>query len=124
MCCLGVCARHTRSWLSVRVDHQQLAKPQLAKQNLTLANLCLACPFSHQCESLRYSLVDLMNLARTRMILGSGYSSYSEVASRMGGSRGWGLPIRMAGRDFGEIMIPLENKTLPGWKTRALKNHS
>ena len=45
------------------------------------------CDF-RDCESLLYSLVDLMNLARTRLILGSGYSSYSEVASQVGGSRG------------------------------------
>ena len=51
-----------------------------------------------------YSLVDMMNLARTRLILGSGYSSYSEVAAQMGGSRGAGLPILMAGRDFGQIV--------------------
>ena len=51
-----------------------------------------------------YSLVDLMNLARTKLILGSGYSSYSEVAAQMGGTHGAGLPILMAGRDFGTIV--------------------
>ena len=51
-----------------------------------------------------YSLVDMMNLARTRMILGSGYSSYSEVASQMGGKHGNAVPILMAGRDFGNIV--------------------
>ena len=51
-----------------------------------------------------YSLIDLMNLARTRLILGSGYSSYSEVAAHVGGSRGKPLPIMMAGRDFGKIV--------------------
>jgi hypothetical protein len=51
-----------------------------------------------------YSLVDLMNLARTRLILGSGYSSYSEVAAQIGGSEGNALPILMAGRDFGTIV--------------------
>ena len=61
------------------------------------------CDF-RDCESLVYSLVDLMNLARTRLILGSGYSSYSEVASQLGGSRGKALPILMAGRDFGKIV--------------------
>ena len=51
-----------------------------------------------------YSLADMFNLARTRLILGSGYSSYSEVAAQMGGSRGAGLHILMAGRDFGSIV--------------------
>ena len=51
-----------------------------------------------------YSLVDLMNLARTKLILGSGYSSYSEVAAQMGGERGIGMSILMAGRDFGSIV--------------------
>jgi hypothetical protein len=46
----------------------------------------------------------MLNLARTRLILGSGYSSYSEVAAQMGGSRGNALPILMAGRDFGTIV--------------------
>ena len=53
-----------------------------------------------------YSLVDMMNLARTRTILGSGYSSYSEVAARMGGTWGGrGLPILMAGKDFGDTIL-------------------
>ena len=51
-----------------------------------------------------YSLVDMMNLARTKLILGSGYSSYSEVAAQIGGKRGAALPILMAGRDFGTII--------------------
>ena len=46
----------------------------------------------------------MMNLARTKLILGSGYSSYSEVAAQIGGSRGSALPILMAGRDFGAIV--------------------
>lgn len=55
-------------------------------------------------RALLYSLVDMMNLARTRLILGSGYSSYSEVAAHMGGARGKPLPILMAGRDFGKLV--------------------
>lgn len=51
-----------------------------------------------------YSLIDLMNLAATRLILGSGYSSYSEVAAQLGGAHGDALPILMAGRDFGAIV--------------------
>ena len=49
-------------------------------------------------------LADMLNLARTKRILGSGYSSYSEVAAQMGGSKGRSLPILMAGRDFGKIV--------------------
>ena len=51
-----------------------------------------------------YSLIDMLNLAGTRLILGSGYSSYSEVAAQIGGVRGKPLPILLAGRDFGKII--------------------
>lgn len=51
-----------------------------------------------------YSLADMMNLAQTRLILGSGYSSYSEVAAQMGGNKGRSLPMLMAGKDFGRIL--------------------
>ena len=51
-----------------------------------------------------YSLIDMLNLARTRLILGSGYSSYSEVAAQVGGVGGKALPILLAGRDFGKII--------------------
>ena len=61
------------------------------------------CDF-RDCSAMVYSLVDMMNLARTKLILGSGYSSYSEVAAQMGGLRGTALPILMAGRDFGTIV--------------------
>jgi len=60
------------------------------------------CDF-RDCTSIIYALVDMMNLAHTRLILGSGYSSYSEVAAHLGGSRGKPLPTFMAGRDFGKI---------------------
>ena len=45
------------------------------------------------CEALVYSLVDMLNLARTRRILGSGYSSFSEAAQHYGSIRAhplWG----------------------------------
>ena len=61
------------------------------------------CDF-RDCSSMMYSLVDMMNLARTKLILASGYSSYSEVAAQIGGKRGAALPILMAGRDFGTII--------------------
>jgi hypothetical protein len=62
------------------------------------------CDF-RDCDSMVYSLADMLNLARTRLILGSGYSSYSEVASRLGSSLGRALPILMAGKDFGEVIV-------------------
>ena len=38
------------------------------------------------CDAMIYSLVDMLNLARTKFILGSSWSSYSEVASYWGGN--------------------------------------
>lgn len=81
------------------------------------------CDF-RDCESMMYSLVDMMNLARTKLILGSGYSSYSEVAARMGGTWGRGLPILMAGKDFGDTILPNEpKKAKPGWSRRHSRNY-
>lgn len=54
------------------------------------------------CESSRFALADLMNLARTKLILGSGWSSFSEVAGYLGGADGLPLPMLLAGRDFGQ----------------------
>lgn len=62
------------------------------------------------------ALVDMLNLAHTGRILGSGYSSYSEVAAWLGSTRKLipgidgqerpgpfkSVPIELAGRDFGE----------------------
>mmetsp|Transcript_8608 Transcript_8608/g.18732 ORF Transcript_8608/g.18732 Transcript_8608/m.18732 type:complete len:480 (+) Transcript_8608:481-1920(+) len=61
------------------------------------------CDF-RDCGSLVYSLVDMLNLARTKLILGSGWSSYSEVAAYWGGEGGRPVPMLLAGRDFGEIL--------------------
>mmetsp|Transcript_47079 Transcript_47079/g.156053 ORF Transcript_47079/g.156053 Transcript_47079/m.156053 type:complete len:164 (-) Transcript_47079:97-588(-) len=61
------------------------------------------CDF-RDCEGTLYALVDMLNLARTRLILGSGWSSYSEVAAYLGGSSGNPVPILMAGRDFGALV--------------------
>ena len=61
------------------------------------------CDF-RDCDSMVYSLVDMMNLARTKLILGSGWSSYSEVAAYIGGAQGQPVPILMAGRDFGVVV--------------------
>ena len=70
------------------------------------------CDF-RDCSAMIFSLIDLMNLAATRLILGSGYSSYSEVAAQLGGSRGDALPILMAGRDFGTIVERRRRSTTP-----------
>ena len=53
------------------------------------------------CGAMVYSLVDMLNLARTRFILGSTWSSYSEVAAHWGGSGGNPLTLLLAGKDFG-----------------------
>lgn len=72
------------------------------------------CDF-RDCEGMKYSLVDMLNLARTRLILGSGYSSYSEVAAFVGGASGKSVPMLMAGRDFGELVDKNKAKQLgPG----------
>eukprot|EP00908_Phaeocystis_cordata_P021774 Transcript_4161.p2 GENE.Transcript_4161~~Transcript_4161.p2 ORF type:complete len:379 (+),score=133.66 Transcript_4161:416-1552(+) len=77
------------------------------------------------CESMLEAMADLLNLARCRRILGSGWSSYTEVAARWGGGAdggadeggagaGWlfgssssdgseGVPVERAGVDFGEV---------------------
>ena len=84
------------------------------------------CDF-RDCESMIYSLVDLMNLARTKLILGSGYSSYSEVAARMGGTWGRALPIMMAGKDFGEEILLEELDRLrpkPKWMREKLRREA
>jgi hypothetical protein len=68
------------------------------------------CDF-RDCSSLVYSLVDMLNLANTSLILGSGYSSYSEVASWFGartqtkGTLPTPLRLEMAGRDFGAEIL-------------------
>mmetsp|Transcript_28896 Transcript_28896/g.88598 ORF Transcript_28896/g.88598 Transcript_28896/m.88598 type:complete len:447 (+) Transcript_28896:151-1491(+) len=61
------------------------------------------CDF-RDCTGSIYALIDMLNLARTRLILGSGWSSYSEVAAYVGGQAGRPVPILMAGRDFGTIV--------------------
>ena len=61
------------------------------------------CDF-RDCEGMLYSIVDMLNLGRTKLILGSGWSSYSEVASYMGGDqdagadRDGGARLRRDGR--------------------------
>ena len=72
------------------------------------------CDF-RDCASLRYSLADLINLARTRLILGPGYSSFSEVATRMGGNFQRALTIQLAGRDFGGERILMPKRHRPSW---------
>ena len=60
------------------------------------------CDF-RDCEGMIYSIVDMLNLGRTKLILGSGWSSYSEVAAYIGGAQGQPVPILLAGRDFGVV---------------------
>ena len=63
------------------------------------------CDF-RDCKGLFYSLVDMMNLAQTKLILGSGWSSFSEVAAHIEGTQGEPVRILMAGRDFGNLVEP------------------
>lgn len=76
------------------------------------------CDF-RDCASLIYSLADMMNLARTRMVLGSGYSSFTEVATQLGGSQGNPLPSRLAGRDFGRLVNAKQSRSSPSEKPRS-----
>ena len=60
---------------------------------------------SRDCASLRLALADMLNLARTRRILGSYFSSFSEVAQHWDGDWPWGTPtpIEYAGVDFAPV---------------------
>ena len=60
------------------------------------------CDFRH-CGAVRYALADMLNLGRTRLILSSGYSSFSEVATYLGAADWIGaqrLPVEEAGVHF------------------------
>lgn len=70
------------------------------------------CDF-RDCQSLLYAMVDLINLSRTRLILGSGYSSYSEIAAQIGGRFGKAMVILLAGRDFGTKIVERWNGRQP-----------
>ena len=67
------------------------------------------------CGAMVASLVDMLNLARCQRILGSGWSSFTEVAAQWGGGGGGGeggeeddgVPLERAGIDFG-VLIPRE----------------
>lgn len=71
------------------------------------------CDF-RDCPGTLYALIDMLNLARTRLILGSGWSSYSEVAAFIGGQAGRPVPILMAGRDFGALVVKLQSRYRTG----------
>ena len=86
------------------------------------------CP-AERCDfrdaaSIKLALVDMLNLARTRRILGSFYSSFSEVARFYGRAdwRGKPLPGEFAGVHFG---VGIDNVSthgaspLPGSPPRA-----
>ena len=60
------------------------------------------CDLDRSCEAIEVALTDILNLARTSRLLGSGYSSFSEVARYYGSSDwiGTELPFEAAGTDF------------------------
>ena len=76
-----------------------------------------ACADAERCDDRNtdaqiFALVDMLNLARTGRILGSGYSSFSEVASWLGAATHLPrsiagplrrVPMEVAGRHFGSI---------------------
>jgi len=80
------------------------------------------CDF-RDCTGMRYSLIDLMNLARTRLILGSGWSSYSEVAAYWGGEGGKPVPMLLSGRDFGSL-VDLPKRPAPVNRRRSRSSAS
>lgn len=47
-------------------------------------------------ECVKYAVIDMYALSRTKSLLGSNWSSYTEMAERLGG-----LKARLAGQDFG-----------------------
>ena len=61
------------------------------------------CDLDRSCTAMGIALTDILNLARTRRLLGSGYSSFSEVARFYGAANIFGteLPFEAAGIDFG-----------------------
>ena len=82
-----------------------------------------APPNPSPCSAMIYSLAMMMNLAQTRLILGSGYSSYSEVAAQMGGIKGRSLPMLMAGKDFGRILSKGNTKVTQRQQRESLPEH-
>ena len=60
------------------------------------------CDIERGCEASSAALVDILNLARTQRVLGSFYSSFSEVARYYGVAdwQGNELPFEAAGVDF------------------------
>lgn len=54
----------------------------------------------------RFALVDVLCLAKTKELLGSNWSSFTEAASRFGGKA-----PRLAGKDFG-VDLPLNNTSV------------
>ena len=60
------------------------------------------CDLDRGCEAMRIALSDVLNLARTGRLLGSFYSSFSEVARYRGQADvlGTELPFEASGEDF------------------------
>ena len=73
------------------------------------------CDF-RDAASMQLALADMLNLARTRRILGSSYSSFSEAARFFGRAdlRGMQLPMEFAGVDFGEGVDDAPPSSPPG----------
>ena len=57
------------------------------------------------CPDVQLALADLLNLARTSLVLGSGWSSFSEVAVQLGGTYRSPLNLELAGSDFGTVLL-------------------
>lgn len=62
-------------------------------------------------ECVQYALADLMSLARSKKLLGSHWSSFTETASRLGG----GKRIMLSGRDFGKREMGMRDYVDYAW---------
>lgn len=85
-----VCADNPDAYTAMK----RLYPPGTAK-----AKLLIYTPktvFDRSAEQLRGAIVDVYLLAQTKYVLGSPWSSYSELVSRLGGG-----PVLIAGKDFG-----------------------
>lgn len=85
-------------------DGLSAAFPGRIQTNLDGVNRCRRgrCDLDRGCDAMGIALTDILNLARTGRILGSGYSSFSEVARYYGSADHFGteLAFEAAGVDF------------------------
>lgn len=56
-------------------------------------------------ECVKYAVIDMYALSKTKQLLGSNWSSYTEMAERLGG-----LKAKLAGQDFGPALKKEEKK--------------